>query len=313
MPTPEERQRISEKFSKIVATLERQRKSRIFCLIQTERTDHICTHTLRSVLESHTSFTGLDTLELLIVSGGGHPDIAYKLVRFLQGRCKRLNAIVPLFAKSAATLMCLGAQEVFMGEQGELGPIDIQIPDPLERGDDPVSPLDEFKSMEFLEDHALEILDFFSSALEHRGMSVKEALEQTIPCVIGMMRPLYESIDPIVMGEHRRSLAIGEQYASRLLGSTGNEHTDSIVQRLVWGYPSHGFVIDRKEARALALPIADLPSAQDELLVNAILELIDNDLSYCGFVPDKYRQVKHPRSKHTRRTTAVPKPPAAAA
>lgn len=309
--TPEQQARSLEQFQRLIGRLERQRKSRIYCLVQTEEHDHICTHTLRQTTDKRSTFQALDTLELLIVSGGGHPDIAYKVIRFLQARCKTLHAIVPLYAKSAATLMCLGASEIFMGEGGELGPVDIQIPDPVERGNEPISPLDEFKSMEFLENHALEILDFFSSELEDRGMSVKEALEQTIPCVVGMMRPLYEAIDPIVMGEHSRSLAIGGQYAARLLASTGNPHTDDIVQKLVWGYPSHGFVIDREEARSLNLPIANLSPAQDNALVDAILELIDNDLSYCGFVPDKYRQPsKRKPAKPARPTPAKRAAPA---
>jgi hypothetical protein len=260
----------------------------------------------------------IDTLELLLVSGGGHPDVAYKVVRFFQNHCNRLNVLVPLYAKSAATLMCLGAQAIYMGEWGELGPIDVQIPDPIERGDRPVSPLDEFKSMEFLKEHAVELLDYFSSELESRGMSVKEALEASMPCVVGMMRPLYEGIDPIVMGEHRRSLAVGEQYADRLLRGLRNAHRVEIVERLIWGYPSHGFVIDRAEAKALGLPVVKLSEAEDRLLREAVLEVVDHDTSYRGFV-DGHRAKPATKPKRSKRSSkrSVPtptgkKPPASA-
>jgi hypothetical protein len=100
-----------------------------------------------------------------------------------------------------------------------------------------------------------------------------------------MMRPLYESIDPVLMGEYRRSLAIGEEYAKRLLASVRNQHAEEIVKWLVWNYPSHGFVIDRTEARALRLPVVDLMPSQDNALVEVLLEMIDNEVSYHGFIP----------------------------
>jgi len=40
---------------------------------------------------------------------------------------KKLVVAVPRMAKSAATLMCLGADEIHMGPLGELGPIDTQL------------------------------------------------------------------------------------------------------------------------------------------------------------------------------------------
>lgn len=39
----------------------------------------------------------------------------------------KLRVVVPLYAKSAATLMALSADEIVMGETSELGPIDAQV------------------------------------------------------------------------------------------------------------------------------------------------------------------------------------------
>jgi len=35
-----------------------------------------------------------------------------------------------------------------------------------------------------------------------------------------MMRPLFEQINPLETGEHKRAMAIGEEYAKRLLALT---------------------------------------------------------------------------------------------
>jgi hypothetical protein len=65
---------------------------------------------------------------LMLTSAGGDPNAAQKLMlmcrkRFDQG----FQIIIPFYAKSAATLMCLGADRICMGYGSELGPIDPQV------------------------------------------------------------------------------------------------------------------------------------------------------------------------------------------
>ena len=66
-------------------------------------------------------------LHLLLHSPGGDGEIAIRIVRAAQSRCKDLTVIVPDQAKSAATLLCLGAQRIMMGPASDLGPIDPQF------------------------------------------------------------------------------------------------------------------------------------------------------------------------------------------
>lgn len=67
-------------------------------------------------------------LHLMLESLGGDGEVAVRLVRAAQARCKRLTVIVPNQAKSAATLLCLGAHEILMGPSSDLGPVDPQFP-----------------------------------------------------------------------------------------------------------------------------------------------------------------------------------------
>jgi len=177
-----------------------------------------------------------------------------------------------------------------MGEFADLGPIDVQIQDPLEKGAKSISPLDEFKSAEFLRDYAVEILDFFTALIIRRsGMGVKEALRESVPFTTGIMRPLYEQLDPLEIGEYKRSLAIGADYAIRLLALTKNPRQKEIVESLVSQYPSHGFVIDPSEARGLGLPVHLLEPAQENVLLPALENIINSGESIYGFakVPPK--------------------------
>lgn len=45
----------------------------------------------------------------------------------MQTRCSELAVVVPDMAKSAATLLCLGADKILMGPAGDLGPVDHQF------------------------------------------------------------------------------------------------------------------------------------------------------------------------------------------
>ncbi|MGE5647938.1 MAG: SDH family Clp fold serine proteinase [Acidobacteriota bacterium] len=272
---------------KVLQEVEKKRGTRVFGLLQGSG-HHICGQLFGAVLKARDCFNGIDTLDVVIHSPGGHPLIAYQLMKFFRRKCKHVNVIVPLQAKSAATLMCFGADRIFMGEFSELGPLDVQINDPVERGSEPFSPLDEFKSMEFLREYAVELLDYFTLLfIKRSGISIKEAIHESIPCVTGMMRPLYEKIDPLEVGGHRRALAIGEEYASRLLRLVGNQHGNSIVEKLVWKYPSHDFVVDIDEARELNLPVSALPPDQDNLLTDAIMEIEEDEVCFYGFAHTK--------------------------
>src|SRR5579863_10119987 len=277
--------RALREFESLLLSLEKKRKSRIYALVHSHAPyhNHVCRPSLWELTEQRDKFRNIDTLEILVHSPGGHVDIAYQLAKFFRGHCKKLNVIVPLYAKSAATVLCLNADSVFMGEFAELGPLDVQVEDELEKGKQSFPPLNEFKSMEFLKEHATEYLDFFTELLVERGLSVKQALHEAIPGVVGIMNPLYGHIDPSKLGSYRRMLAEGEEYARRLLNSVHNESADDLVQQLVWEYPSHNFVIDYDEAKSIGLPVKRLELAQEKALIKAILGLHEDDNFYSGF------------------------------
>ena len=69
------------------------------------------------------------SVDLLLHTCGGDTDVAEKLMELLRGHvgAAELRVIVPEFAKSAGTLMVLGADRVVMSDMSELGPIDPQI------------------------------------------------------------------------------------------------------------------------------------------------------------------------------------------
>ena len=68
-------------------------------------------------------------VDLLLQSPGGDIDAAEKIVTIIRNRAGSggLRVIVPDYAKSAATLIALGADEIVMSDTSELGVIDPQV------------------------------------------------------------------------------------------------------------------------------------------------------------------------------------------
>jgi hypothetical protein len=66
-------------------------------------------------------------LDVLIHSPGGYADAAETIVEELRRKFGHVRFIVPSYAKSAATMMVMSADEILMDEDAELGPIDPQM------------------------------------------------------------------------------------------------------------------------------------------------------------------------------------------
>lgn len=73
------------------------------------------------------SIGDVDILCLIINSPGGSGHAAEKIIEVCRSYCKSFKVIVPEKAKSAATVIALGSDEIVMGYTSELGPIDPQI------------------------------------------------------------------------------------------------------------------------------------------------------------------------------------------
>lgn len=66
-------------------------------------------------------------LDLIIDSPGGLPLPAERIINVCRTYSRKFRVVVPKLAKSAATMIALGADEILLGETSELGPIDPQM------------------------------------------------------------------------------------------------------------------------------------------------------------------------------------------
>lgn len=74
-----------------------------------------------------TSVGDVDQIDLILNGPGGDGMVAEKMIELCRGFCKTFRVLVPNRAKSAATIIALGADKIVMGHASELGPIDAQV------------------------------------------------------------------------------------------------------------------------------------------------------------------------------------------
>lgn len=187
---------------------------------------------------------------LVLLSKGGSIEPAFQISKLCKQHAKKkFITAVPRYAKSAATLLAIGSDEIHMSALGQLGPIDPQI--------DGLPALGVVQALESVASIVEKHPD--SAEMFARYLQRKLTVEQ-----IGYCERIAES---------------ATQYAERLLGNKSallpNSVSD-VASDLVREYKDHGFVIDLEEAR-LHLGDAWLHTDTEALkLAEAIYDILED-------------------------------------
>lgn len=185
-------------------------------------------------------------IDLMLHTSGGDMDAAEKMVAMIHATAgtAAFRVIVPDFAKSAGTLMALGANSIVMSDTSELGPIDPQVVIDDKRGTTTSTAVQA----------CLDSFEHFSAAFNKDPSDAAAKL-------------MLDKFDPtrlhhyIAAKERARTLA--EKFLQlRMfpLGSGGNY--TAIASRLMdtKAYRSHSQMIDVLEAKRLKLRIEQVPT-----------------------------------------------------
>lgn len=201
---------------------------------------------------------------LLLTTYGGDPDAGYRLVRAIKRYYNDFILYVYGSCKSTGTLIALGANQIIMSDYGEFGPLDIQL-----AKDDELSNTSGLSYLQSLTSLNEQIFRSFESSflnLKRKSgftITTKTAAEIGSKLAVGLISPVSAQLDPVKLGEVQRAIKIADAYGRRLC------EDDSIVSRLIAGYPSHGFVIDFEEASKI-FPCVRFVN-QDEAILERIL------------------------------------------
>lgn len=183
-------------------------------------------------------------LDLLLHTPGGDMDAAEKLITMVRNVVGggTLRIIVPDYAKSAGTLMTLGADSIVMSDSSELGPIDPQISLADENGYQISYPIQSY-------------LDAFA---EHAATLAKDPTNATA-------RIMLEKFDPARLKLFEAARQRARKFAEDQLkfgmfrlpkSDRSGNYTDIVTTLLDTGrWLSHGQMIGQAEAKTIGLEV----------------------------------------------------------
>lgn len=232
-----------------VMEIERQRESTLVSFLVAEGriiTPDDCIPLVENLESLKPKDGKIKKLDLFLYGPGGLLDAAFKYVRICQEYSNEFNVIVPLFAKSAATAICLGARQIVMTPISELGPLDPIVQHP-------------YKPDVRVPARAIEDYFAFLRRVEtDASISIDEETK----------KHLNQNLDPYLIGSYEGVLKASEQIAKILLSENAlrgwsEEKIDEVVNKFTKYFYSHSFAIDRNMASEWGLNVV---RADGELL-----------------------------------------------
>jgi hypothetical protein len=185
------------------------------------------------------NLTNVERAYLLVNSPGGGMVSSYKIARAIRIALKEVTTFVPHVAASGGTLLALAADEIVMGPMSHLTPLDPQI---IYKGTR-ISAGTSIRS--------------FSRAVQWFEKQTPD--EAPYP-----QRAMTDKLDPYLMEEWNGSMDAMVDYVTELLSLSNHRKAHEVAWRLVWDYPTHGFVINAQRARDdIGLNITDPADRQE--------------------------------------------------
>lgn len=253
----------------LIAQLESVRDSRVISYLTGDRRNQETQigDDVLPWLSQHLSQIGkVPRLDLLLYSRGGSTLTGFAIANALREFADHVGVLVPFRANSCATLISLGADEIVMGPFGQLSPIDPTITTPhgptIEREG----------TVQFLPVSVEDVANYLALARKEVGLEQPEHLAS-------VLAHLCARVSPLALGAvYRAREQIGMLAAKLLkLHLADTEGIDRIVKQLTRELLSHDYIVSRREARSMGLPVVDASQQVAELIwgffADASLEL----------------------------------------
>jgi hypothetical protein len=256
----------------LIQQIEDARESRVLTYVTSDRAPapaQIGDDAVRPMYSHLREMGHVKKLDLLIYSRGGAIDVPWRVVTALRQTSDQWNILIPFRANSAATLIALGADQIVLGAQGELGPIDPQLT--IQR----MVPLPGGGQMPTQEQMAVEDIMAYTKFVHDRaGLSDQEALSNALS-------KLTERLDAVGLGSVYRTHLHIRDVAERMLQSHKKPLPErtmaAIIETLAERVYAHGHAIGLTEAKGLGLPVVAADDALDDLMWQ-LLEQHEDDL-----------------------------------
>ncbi len=245
----------------LIKKLEEIRGSRIISYVAGDRKGfetRIASDVVPLFYEHLKSIGKVPNLDLFLYSVGGITIASWQIINLLREFCDKLSIIIPYKAKSTATLITLGADEILMGPMAELSPVDPSVTTPF----NPKPEGAPFPS-QFLSVNVEDVVSYINLAREKSGLTSSEDL-------VKVFEKLVEKIHPLALGNVYRARTQIKLISKKLLQlhlPQDDPRIDKIVDMLTEKLFSHDYPINRIEAKKIGLSnIIDIDSDLEELM-----------------------------------------------
>jgi hypothetical protein len=203
-----------------------------------------------------------ERLSVCLVSHGGSALAAFKAATAIRRHVAPggLTFYVPANCESAASLMCLAADQIVMGEVAALSALDVQVVEAMEDGTTGMrSSLAMREGFNVISDIAVEWQGKIANNItKHMNLADVEIVRQANNLVGNLLAPIMGAIDIEVVGERSRSRQLARQLGRRLLDMAGvvpEEKRFELLDRMIYSYDTHGFALMREELSEIGLPV----------------------------------------------------------
>lgn len=203
-----------------------------------------------------------ERLVIILDTYGGSPFVAYRTMQHLNPLYTVIDIVVPDKAMSAGTLMCMGANTVYMYNGSSLGPLDLQIPHPSDGGQ--ISTLDIRESTYDIFGLTTKVTQqLYFEAVDKMKLGKVTAAKLAHKSAVALLKPMVDKIDPFHLHASYRGSDIGQKYARILLLSrmmkANFQQAGETSKILAEDYEMHNYAITMEEARDyLRLNIMDI-------------------------------------------------------
>jgi ClpP class serine protease len=253
----------------IYKKIEKLRKSKVVCFVTGDRSGmqtQIANDAV-DLFENHLdAIFPAKKISLILYTTGGNTLAAWNLVNLLRMFCDELEIIVPARARSAGTLMCLGADKVVMTKQATLGPIDPSLSGPLNPQIPGAAP--DARAPVSVE----AVRGYIEMAKQDFGVKDSKDMAE-------ILNHLSNKVHPLVLGSIFRSRTQIQTLAKELLKSQVRDtaKTKKIIDFLTSESGSHDYTINRREAKTLGLNV-ETPSQGLYDLLKAWMQTVRQEL-----------------------------------
>ncbi|MDY0234652.1 MAG: hypothetical protein RBR71_01285 [Gudongella sp.] len=259
----------TNKRKELIKKIEKKNQSKVICYVTNDSpmfNGSIAADIYPLLFEVLEKIGKTNQIDVFLFSHGGDTLVPWKFVNLIREYADTFNVLIPFHANSAATLIALGANSIYMSRLGNIGPIDPTLVTPFNPPANKANPDIKNNTLGLsVED----VIGYYE--LSKNIMNLKSEAS-----VLKTFEMLSQNVNPIALGSIYRSHNQIRSLARKLLEMHLDPEKDivlinNIIENLTEKLYNHKHLIVRQEAKKI---LSDkLIKYPDEELENLILDL----------------------------------------